>query len=57
MQANSSLVTTFNTFQGKSSILSLPCTGQCAVAKVCYLRSGSVPIAFQNCPQGFGSVQ
>ncbi|KAF8913262.1 Metallo-dependent phosphatase-like protein [Gymnopilus junonius] len=27
MQANSSLVTTFNTFQGKSSILSLPCTG------------------------------
>jgi len=51
------LVTTFNTFQGKSSVQSPPCTGECAVAKVCYMRSGSASIAFQNCPPGFGSVQ
>ncbi|KAJ7070534.1 sphingomyelin phosphodiesterase [Mycena amicta] len=57
MEANSSLVTTFNQFQGKSSVLSPACTGDCVQAKICYIRSGSAPIAKQNCIQGFGSVQ
>jgi hypothetical protein len=57
MEANSSLVTTFNTLQGKSSILTQPCTGDCIKAKICYIRSGSAAIAKQNCIQGFGSVQ
>ncbi|KAF8167475.1 Metallo-dependent phosphatase-like protein [Crassisporium funariophilum] len=57
MEADPSLVTTFNTLQGKSSVRSPPCIGDCVVAKICYIRSGSVPIAMQNCKQGFGSVQ
>ncbi|KIM47617.1 hypothetical protein M413DRAFT_205073 [Hebeloma cylindrosporum] len=57
MEADSSLVTTFNTLQGKSSVRTKPCTGDCITAKICYMRSGSVPIAMQNCKQGFGSVQ
>ncbi|KAF9486347.1 Metallo-dependent phosphatase [Pholiota conissans] len=57
MEANSSLVTTFNTFQGKGSVLSPACTDECITAKICYIRSGSVSIALQNCPAGFGSVQ
>ncbi|KAJ7492100.1 sphingomyelin phosphodiesterase [Mycena latifolia] len=57
MEANSSLVTTFNEFQGKSSVLSPACTGDCIAAKICYIRSGSAAIAKQNCIQGFGSVQ
>ncbi|KAJ7361161.1 sphingomyelin phosphodiesterase [Mycena albidolilacea] len=57
MEANSSLVATFNTLQGKSSILTQPCTGDCIKAKICYIRSGSAAIAKQNCIQGFGSVQ
>ncbi|KAL4241709.1 Sphingomyelin phosphodiesterase [Abortiporus biennis] len=57
MEANPSLVTAFNTFQGKTSVRTKPCTGQCVEAKICYIRSGSASIARQNCPQGFGSVQ
>ncbi|KAI0715128.1 Metallo-dependent phosphatase-like protein [Earliella scabrosa] len=57
MEANSTLVTVFNTFQGKSSVRSPSCTGDCVKAKICYIRSGSAPIARQNCIQGFGSVQ
>ncbi|KAJ7157142.1 Metallo-dependent phosphatase-like protein [Mycena filopes] len=57
METNSSLVTTFNGLQGKSSVLSPPCTGDCVAAKICYIRSGSAPIAKQNCIPGFGSVQ
>ncbi|KAF8190842.1 hypothetical protein BJ912DRAFT_1022151 [Pholiota molesta] len=57
MEANSSLVTTFNTLQGKSSVLSPPCTGDCVAAKICYMRSGSVSITNKNCPSGFGFVQ
>ncbi|KIJ65063.1 hypothetical protein HYDPIDRAFT_27793 [Hydnomerulius pinastri MD-312] len=56
MEANSSLVETFNTYQGKSSILTPACTSECATAKVCYIRSGSASIG-QTCPQGYGSVQ
>ncbi|KAI0756580.1 sphingomyelin phosphodiesterase [Daedaleopsis nitida] len=57
MEANTTLVSVFNTFQGKTSARTKPCTGQCATAKICYIRSGSAPIAKQNCVQGFGSVQ
>ncbi|PPQ90943.1 hypothetical protein CVT25_008254 [Psilocybe cyanescens] len=57
MEADSSLVTTFNTLQGKSSVLTPPCTGDCIAAKICYIRSGSVSIATKNCKTGFGSVQ
>ncbi|CCL98101.1 uncharacterized protein FIBRA_00095 [Fibroporia radiculosa] len=57
MEANTTLVELFNTYQGKSSVRSPPCTGECATAKICYLRSGSASIAQQNCPTGYGSVQ
>ncbi|KAJ3988481.1 sphingomyelin phosphodiesterase [Lentinula detonsa] len=57
MEADNSLVTTFNTFQGKESVLSPTCTGDCATAKICYIRSGSASIGLQNCETGFGSVQ
>ncbi|TRM70481.1 Metallo-dependent phosphatase-like protein [Schizophyllum amplum] len=57
MEADHSLVSTFNTLQGKSSPMSPNCTSdKCAEAKVCYLRSGSSPIGLQ-CVQGYGSVQ
>lgn len=52
MEANRTLVSIFNTFQGKSSIQSPNCTSEaCAKAKVCYIRSGSVALGSQ-CPQG-----
>ncbi|KZP10094.1 sphingomyelin phosphodiesterase [Athelia psychrophila] len=57
MEANASLVTDFNTYQGKSSSLTPDCTGACATAKICYMRSGSAPIAMQNCVAGYASVQ
>ncbi|KAF8204403.1 Metallo-dependent phosphatase [Mycena galopus ATCC 62051] len=57
MESNSTFVTTFNTLQGKTSILSPECTGNCIPAKICYIRSGSAALAFQNCIPGFGSVQ
>ena len=52
MESNHSLVTQFNTYQGKSSIRSPNCTSNaCAEAKICYMRSGSVALGKQ-CPQG-----
>ncbi|KAF7370831.1 SER THR protein phosphatase family protein [Mycena sanguinolenta] len=57
MENDSSIVSTFNTLQGKTSVLTKPCTGDCVAAKICYIRSGSAAIAFQNCIPGFGSVQ
>ena len=57
MELNSSLVQQFNTFQGKTSVRTQPCTGDCIPAKICYMRSGSVPLALSNCIPGFGSVQ
>ncbi|KAK7063751.1 SER THR protein phosphatase family protein [Favolaschia claudopus] len=57
METNSSLVSTFNTLQGKTSVLTKPCTDDCVKAKICYIRSGSAAVAKQNCIQGFGSVQ
>ncbi|KAG8631169.1 hypothetical protein KVT40_000309 [Elsinoe batatas] len=57
MEKDTSLVSKFNTYQGKSSIKSPNCTSEaCAEAKVCYMRSGSVALGRQ-CPQGYGSVQ
>ncbi|KAH9962705.1 Metallo-dependent phosphatase [Lactifluus volemus] len=57
MEKNPNLVTTFTNHQGKQSVLTRACTGQCIAAKICYMRSGSTSIAFQNCLKGFGSVQ
>ncbi|KAF8434333.1 sphingomyelin phosphodiesterase [Boletus edulis BED1] len=57
MEYNSTLVQTFNTYQGKSSVVGKPCTGECIPAKICYIRSASAPLALQNCPAGYGSVQ
>jgi len=57
MESNHSIVSQFNTYQGKSSIKSPNCTSNaCAAAKICYMRSGSVALG-SACPQGFGSVQ
>jgi predicted phosphodiesterase len=57
METDSTLVTTFTTLQGKSSVHTIPCTGDCVAAKICYMRSGSASIAKQNCIPGYGSVQ
>ena len=52
MAANHSLVSEFNTFEGKSSVKSPNCTSNaCAAAKICYMRSGSVALGVK-CPQG-----
>ena len=52
MEKNRTLVSLFNTYQGKSSVKSPNCTSDaCAEAKICYIRSGSVALG-QNCPQG-----
>ncbi|KAK5236373.1 hypothetical protein LTR47_002324 [Exophiala xenobiotica] len=57
MAANHTLVSMFNTFDGKMSVKTSNCTSTaCAEAKICYMRSGSVALGKQ-CPQGFGSVQ
>ncbi|KAK4550721.1 hypothetical protein LTR36_000300 [Oleoguttula mirabilis] len=57
MEGNHSLVSTFNTYEGKSSVMSPNCTNDaCAAAKICYMRSGSVALG-KACPQGFASVQ
>lgn len=57
MEKDRSLVTMFNTYQGKSSVKSPNCTSEeCTAAKICYMRSGSVALG-QQCVQGYGSVQ
>jgi len=57
-EANPSLVSDLlNTFQGKSSVMTPPCTGNCTAARICYMRSASASIALQNCIPGFASVQ
>ena len=50
-------IQTFNTLQGKGSVLTPECVGNCTAARICYMRSGSVPIAIANCIPGFNSVQ
>ncbi|KAH9897978.1 sphingomyelin phosphodiesterase [Cubamyces lactineus] len=57
MEKDPALVTTFNTYQGKSSVRTQPCTGDCITAKICYMRSASASISQQNCIPGFGTVQ
>ncbi|KAG1817992.1 sphingomyelin phosphodiesterase [Suillus subaureus] len=57
MQADPTLVQTFNTYQSKSSVAGLNCTGECIPAKICYMRSGSSSLAYQNCPAGYSSTQ
>ncbi|TVY82540.1 Sphingomyelin phosphodiesterase [Lachnellula suecica] len=57
MESNRSLVSQFNTYQGKMSLRSPNCTSDaCAAAKICYIRSGSAALG-RACPQGFASVQ
>lgn len=56
METNQTLVDLFNSFQGKKSLFTQPCTGACATARICYMRSGSASLALQNCAPGFGSV-
>lgn len=57
MEDDLSLVTLFNEYEGKSSVKSPNCTNaECASAKICYIRSGSVALG-QQCQQGYGSVQ
>ncbi|KIX06248.1 uncharacterized protein Z518_04223 [Rhinocladiella mackenziei CBS 650.93] len=52
MAANHTLVSRFNTFQGKTSVKSPNCTSNaCAEAKICYMRSGNVALG-RSCPQG-----
>ena len=49
---NFSLTETFNTYQGKTSVKSPQCnTLACALAKVCYMRSGSQALG-RLCPSG-----
>ncbi|KAG2363419.1 sphingomyelin phosphodiesterase [Suillus spraguei] len=57
MEVNSTLMEYFNLYQGKSSILTPSCTGKCATARICYIRSGSASLAKENCKSGYGSVQ
>ncbi|KAL8661546.1 MAG: hypothetical protein Q9202_005491 [Teloschistes flavicans] len=57
MEKDISLVSKFNTFEGKTSVQSPNCTSEaCAKAKICYMRSGSVALGL-SCPKGYGSVQ
>ncbi|KAF8622021.1 hypothetical protein AX15_007311 [Amanita polypyramis BW_CC] len=57
MESDGTLVSLHNTFQGKMSVKTPPCTSvQCQTAKICYMRSGSVALGNQ-CPRGYGSVQ
>jgi hypothetical protein len=52
MASNHTLVSMFNTFDGKMSVKTPNCTSTaCAKAKICYMRSGSVALGKQ-CPQG-----
>ena len=53
MERDISLVTKFNTFEGKMSVMTPNYTSEaCARAKICYMRSGSAPLGRQ-CPQGY----
>jgi hypothetical protein len=57
METNRTLVSQFNTYQGKMSVRTPNCTSEaCARAKVCYMRAGSVQLGLA-CPRGFSSVQ
>ncbi|KAL8817809.1 MAG: hypothetical protein Q9191_008074 [Dirinaria sp. TL-2023a] len=52
MESDMSLVSKFNTFQGKSSVRTPKCVSKaCAQSKICYMRSGSFALG-QACLQG-----
>ncbi|KAF7332972.1 Sphingomyelin phosphodiesterase [Mycena venus] len=53
METNSTLISIFNDFLTKQSPFNGPCNSTCAAARICYMRSGSSSIAFQNCAPGF----
>ena len=53
MEANHTLVSIHNTYEGKSSVRSPNCTSDaCAQAKICYMRSGSAALGL-SCPPGY----
>ena len=53
MEANRTLISIHNTYQGKTSVKSPNCTSDaCAQAKICYMRSGSAALG-RSCPQGY----
>ncbi|KAF8589271.1 Metallo-dependent phosphatase [Ramaria rubella] len=57
METNPAIVNKFVLNQGRQSSLTTNCTStECQNAKICYLRSGSPPVA-ARCARGFGSVQ
>ena len=56
MEQRPELVERFTQYQGRSSPYTPSCTGECAKAKVCYMRSGSYALG-ASCPKKFGSVQ
>jgi len=53
MQNDFTLISSFNDFLTKQSPFNTPCNATCAAARICYMRSGSSSIAFQNCAPGF----
>ena len=57
MEKDISLVSKFNMYEGKMSVMTPNCTDHaCAAAKICYMRSGSAALGLA-CPPGYGSVQ
>ncbi|KIJ63471.1 hypothetical protein HYDPIDRAFT_175880 [Hydnomerulius pinastri MD-312] len=57
MENDPSLVQTFNKYQSKSSTMAIPCDSECLTETICYMRSGSTSIAYQNCNPAYGSTQ
>ncbi|KAJ6467127.1 Metallo-dependent phosphatase-like protein [Mycena vulgaris] len=53
LETNSTLFSSFNDFLTKQSPFNTPCNSTCEAARICYMRSGSSSIAFQNCAPGF----
>ncbi|KAI6111616.1 sphingomyelin phosphodiesterase [Pisolithus croceorrhizus] len=45
---------TFRKYQSKSSVKAIPCNETCLTASICYMRSGSASLAYENCPPGYG---
>lgn len=57
MAINTSLVEVFREYQSKSSVRAVSCNATCLSETICYMRSGSASIAYQNCVQAYGSTQ
>lgn len=56
METNTTLGQTFRKYQSKSSVKAIPCNETCLTASICYMRSGSASLAYENCPRGYGST-